>query len=176
MFERADLLRPTTAVGGFKGDFDATKLRARLLGAASKPFVSLVLRREQPTVEYGISFIREGDLRLRVELLLSDLHDAGACTALLALLRSLSDVVEIIFARGHETSDADLSNRSRPNQTLDVPPEIDDGYWLTMWGRELVDRAGRSRVLSTPAHLVEELSNGTAKAEAARHAGMELIL
>jgi excisionase family DNA binding protein len=42
----------------------------------------------------------------------------------------------------------------------DEPEKIYDVYWLNVFGPRLVETVGRQRMLSTPAHLVEELPGG----------------
>ena len=64
-----------------------------------------------------------------------------------------------IFARVHDLADLQLAK----DPTRGVKPDykrLENVFWLNVLGKPLVSKLGRKRVLSTPAHLVEELPNG----------------
>jgi hypothetical protein len=159
-FDEAGTLRPEIAVGPIKGEFDVTKLGKKFLRATTKLAANMTLRRESPIVEYGISVNNEfNELYVRGQFIRNDLADAARCDHLIALVRRLAHIPNTAFARAHESGDLELSDRHRAHP-LSVPAEIDDVYWLTLWGPDLVNRAGRERVLSTPAYRIEQLPSG----------------
>jgi hypothetical protein len=160
-FDDAAALRPEVAVGSIKGDFDLAKLGAKFLRAGKKMFPSMSLRRENPNVDYYISVTREfNKLYVNGEFVTNELADRSRCEDLIGLVKALARQPNTTFARAHDSADLELSDRHRPDQVLLEPSEIDDVYWLTLWGPELVNRAGRERVLSTPAYRIEELPSG----------------
>ncbi|MFP2898065.1 hypothetical protein [Corallococcus sp. 4LFB] len=70
------------------------------------------------------------------------------------------------FAMAHSAADDQLSGA--PHFGRDDEATLRDGFdrvyelfWLNVFGPKLVESVGRERMLSTPAHLVEELPNGS---------------
>lgn len=160
-FDDADVLRPDVAVGAIAGDFDVAKLRTKFTRAVTKMAATLTLRRENPSVDYGVSVNNEfNELYVDGEFVRNDLADLARSEQLIKLVKALARQPNTTFARAHESADLELSDQHRSNQVLLEPTEIDDVYWLTLWGPQLVNRAGRERVLSTPAYRIEELPGG----------------
>jgi hypothetical protein len=161
LFDQAGTWRPEVAVGAIKGKFDVDKLRTKFLRTVTKMYASLTLSRENPSVDYGIGVNNEFDkLHIDGEFIRDELADETRSEQLVALVRALARIPNTEFARAHESADLEISGRDRPDHGHGVPTEVEDVYWLTLWGPDLVNRAGRERVLSTPAYRIEELPNG----------------
>ena len=160
LFDSAGPLRPETVVGKFKGAFDVAKLTPKLVRAGSERFISIVMRGERIPLEYSVMINTETpSLSLRARFALAAFHDQGLCDRIVGLARGLASVIGVEFGRAHDEPDADLSDEHR-GAPLNVPEKIDDVYWMTVWGRSLVERAGRDRVLATPAYRVENVDDG----------------
>src|SRR5262249_14786887 len=100
-----------------------------------------------------------GTFRLKGTFRMTSFADQAACAALIELSRRVAGLVRASFGRAHDRADLELADAHR-DEPLFTPERIDDVTWLTLWGPELVERAGRERVLATPAHRVEELPYG----------------
>ncbi|MCP3167117.1 hypothetical protein [Myxococcus qinghaiensis] len=117
-------------------------------------------------------------LRLRYPPLPSKLHvwiniqpifffaDAERCRGFVDMVRVWATRYPATHATAHGMADDELSGS--PNFGRDDETERRDGfdkiyelYWLNVFGPSLVETVGRERMLSTPAHLVEELPNGS---------------
>ncbi len=87
------------------------------------------------------------------------------CRSLVDLVRVWVSRYPALEARAH--SDADNQLAGSPYYGRDERIARRDGYdnvyqlcWLNVFGAQLVEKLGRERVLSTPAHRIEELPNG----------------
>jgi len=117
-------------------------------------------------------------LRLRYPPLPSKLHvwiniqpislfaDAERCRKFVDMVRVWATRYPTDHATAHSMADDELSGS--PNFGRDDETEQRDGfdkiyelYWLNVFGPKLVETVGRERMLSTPAHHVEELPNGS---------------
>ncbi|GEL75468.1 hypothetical protein [Myxococcus virescens] len=70
------------------------------------------------------------------------------------------------YAAAHSTADWGLTDdpafgRDDATWKRDGFDKIYELFWLNIFGPKLVESVGRERMLSTPAHLVEELPNGS---------------
>lgn len=158
VLETAGRMRPAVAMGKFSGPFDVAVLAARMQHA--KEASSLVLRRLDPEAEYTFYFDADDDkARLVARFMLEEFADESQCNQLVKLLEGLIATAGVAFARAHDEADTALSDDHRQSPLV-VPAEIDDVYWLTIWGNELVEKAGRERVTTTPAHRLRELPGG----------------
>ncbi|NVJ27861.1 MULTISPECIES: hypothetical protein [Myxococcus] len=88
------------------------------------------------------------------------------CSMFVELVRSWAARYPTSYTLAHSMADDQLSGA--PNFGRDDETEQRDGfdkiyelYWLNVFGPKLVETVGRERMLSTPAHLVEELPNGS---------------
>ncbi|RKH50740.1 hypothetical protein [Corallococcus llansteffanensis] len=88
------------------------------------------------------------------------------CRAFVDMVRAWASRYPVTHASAHSVADEYLSGS--PNFGRDMQTSIKDGfdkiygvYWLNIFGPALVQRVGRERMLSTPAHRVEELPNGS---------------
>jgi len=106
----------------------------------------------------------ELDVLLKVKPL-SFFAEAERCHKLVELVRAWASRYPVTYARAHSADDAQLAGS--PNFGRDDETEYRDGFdriyevfWLNVFGPGLVETVGRERMLSTPAHRVEELPNG----------------
>jgi hypothetical protein len=88
------------------------------------------------------------------------------CRRLVELVRAWSTHYPVPHATAHSTADeqlADAPNYGRDDETMyrDGFDKIYEVCWLNVFGPKLVETVGRERMLSTPAHRVEELPNGS---------------
>jgi hypothetical protein len=87
------------------------------------------------------------------------------CRNLVELVRAWASRYRVTYARAHSADDAQLAGS--PHFGRDDETEYRNGFdkiyevfWLNVFGPKLVEAVGRERMLSTPAHRVEELPNG----------------
>lgn len=84
---------------------------------------------------------------------------------LIELARAWASHYPVIELLIHGQADSELSQYWRARSDTNFPARapydwLQAIFWLNVFGKEWVDGLGRARVLSTPAHLVEELPNG----------------
>ncbi|MFY0574121.1 hypothetical protein ACN28S_06945 [Cystobacter fuscus] len=106
----------------------------------------------------------ELDLTINVKPL-SFFAEADRCRHFVEMVRAWASRYPVIHAWAHSSDDAVLAgspNFGRDDETLfrDGFDRIYEVCWLNVFGPKLVETVGRERMLSTPAHQVEELSNG----------------
>ncbi|NVJ27530.1 hypothetical protein HUW62_40590 [Myxococcus sp. AM011] len=96
---------------------------------------------------------------------LSVFADVETCRGFVAAARAWTSLYPSDYAAAHSL--ADLSLAGAPSFGRDDATRRRDGFdkiyelcWLNVFGPKLVESVGRERMLSTPAHLVEELPNG----------------
>ncbi|WP_141324895.1 hypothetical protein [Myxococcus sp. AB025B] len=87
------------------------------------------------------------------------------CRKFVQMIRAWASSYAVVNAMAHSMADrqlADYPNFGREDEVTrrDGFDKIYELFWLNIFGPELVESVGRERVLSTPAHLVEELPNG----------------
>ncbi len=92
--------------------------------------------------------------------------DAERCRKFVELVRSWSSQYPTPYASSHSTAgrqlaDAPYYGRDQETARKDGFDKIYEVYWLNVFGPKLVETVGRERMLSTPAHRVEELPNGS---------------
>ena len=104
------------------------------------------------------------DVLLKV-LPLSLFAEAERCRHFVELVRTWASRYPVSHASAHSQADDQLSGS--PYFGRDMQISIRDGFdkiyevsWLNVFGPKLVELVGRERMLSTPAHRVEELPNG----------------
>lgn len=88
------------------------------------------------------------------------------CGRLVALVRAWAGRYPTSYAVAHGMADSALSGApdfGRDDETVfrDGFDKVYELFWLNVFGPKLVETVGRERLLSTPAHLVEELPNGS---------------
>ncbi|WNG48234.1 hypothetical protein F0U60_31990 [Archangium minus] len=97
---------------------------------------------------------------------LSFFAEAERCRQFVEMVRAWASRYPVTYAKTHSSDDAELAGS--PNFGRDDETESRDGFdriyevfWLNVFGPKLVETVGRERMLSTPAHRVEELPNGS---------------
>ncbi|WP_224367964.1 hypothetical protein [Hyalangium versicolor] len=76
-----------------------------------------------------------------------------------SLVRTLSSLLPLSHGLGHSRTDFWLSSDSRTKQSF-AEPNLQEVFWLNVYGPRLVEEIGRQRVLSTPCAHMEELPHG----------------
>ena len=106
----------------------------------------------------------ELDLSIKVKPL-SIFAEAERCHQFVEMVRTWASRYLVSYASAHSADDRELAGSPRFGR--DMQTYIRDGFdriyevfWLNVFGPKLVESVGRERMLSTPAHRVEELSNG----------------
>ncbi|WNZ64011.1 hypothetical protein QEG98_10130 [Myxococcus sp. MxC21-1] len=89
-----------------------------------------------------------------------------ACRTLVAVSRAWAAQYPVSYASAHSIADEQLAGspsfgRNDEQVRKDGFNKIYELFWLNIFGPKLVESVGRERMLSTPAHLVEELPNGS---------------
>ncbi|WP_224245797.1 hypothetical protein [Hyalangium gracile] len=88
------------------------------------------------------------------------------CRKFVELVRAWSSHYPVSHGTAHSGADAQLADApyyGRDQQTArrDGFDKIYEVCWLNVFGPQLIETVGRERMLSTPAHRVEELPNGS---------------
>ena len=108
------------------------------------------------------------ELRITLQVQpLSIFAEAERCRQLVGMVRAWAIRYPVAtYASAHSLADAELAGA--PWFGRDMQTSIRDGFdkvyalsWLNVFGPKLVESVGRERVLSTPAHHVEALPNGS---------------
>ncbi|NVJ16392.1 hypothetical protein [Myxococcus sp. AM010] len=88
------------------------------------------------------------------------------CPGLVEMVRVWATHYPVSHAAAHSMADRELAGFPHFGREAEVSRR--DGFdkvyevcWLNVFGPKLVEAVGRERMLSTPAHLVEELPNGS---------------
>ncbi|NTX17681.1 hypothetical protein HUA76_43670 [Myxococcus sp. CA056] len=97
---------------------------------------------------------------------LSFFSEAARCQEFIEMVRAWARHVLVTYAMAHGMADRQLSGapyfgRDGRTSRKDGFDTIYEVFWLNVFGPKLVEMVGRERMLSTPAHLVEELPNGS---------------
>ncbi|HEX8706426.1 MAG TPA: hypothetical protein VF815_46760 [Myxococcaceae bacterium] len=106
------------------------------------------------------------ELRVGLYVPLTFFHEEERCRRFVELVRAWSSHYPVSYAQAHSGVDAELAGA--PTYGRDEETTHRDGFdqiyevcWLNVFGPQLVERVGRKRMLSTQAHQVEELPNGS---------------
>jgi hypothetical protein len=90
----------------------------------------------------------------------------ASCRGFVEMVRTWASHYPGAYASAHSMADRELAGF--PHFGRDVEVSRRDGFdkiyevcWLNVFGPKLVETVGRERMLSTPAHRVEELPNGS---------------
>ncbi|MCP3105338.1 hypothetical protein LZ198_41380 [Myxococcus sp. K15C18031901] len=88
------------------------------------------------------------------------------CRLFVDMVRAWGIKYPAAYAMAHSMADDQLSGApsfGRDDETVyrDGFDKVYELYWLNLFDPKLVESVGRERMLSTPAHLVEELPNGS---------------
>ncbi|QRN95347.1 hypothetical protein JRI60_40765 [Archangium violaceum] len=107
------------------------------------------------------------ELRITLEVKpLSFFSEAERCRKLVDMVRAWATHHPVTHADASSLAEDQLSDA--PFFGRDLQTSVRDGFdklyalsWLNVFGPKLVEAVGRERMLSTPAHRVEELPNGS---------------
>ncbi|HYO52379.1 hypothetical protein [Archangium sp.] len=104
------------------------------------------------------------DMTIKVKPL-SFFGEAGRCRKFVELVRAWASRYPVSHAVAHSGDDMELAGsprfgRDEKTSRRDGFDKIYEVFWLNVFGPKLVESVGRERMLSTPAHRVEELPNG----------------
>jgi hypothetical protein len=123
-----------------------------------------------PWVDMSVGF----GLKLSPHPLFASLHvqpltffnEEERCWRFVELVRAWSSHYPVPYASANSGADSGLAGA--PDFGRDQQTALRDGFdkiyevcWLNVFGPQLVETVGRERMLSTPAHRVEELPNGS---------------
>ncbi|MET0401390.1 MAG: hypothetical protein ABW123_03260 [Cystobacter sp.] len=97
---------------------------------------------------------------------LSFFAEPGRCQMLVELVRAWASRYPVSYASAHSVDDGELAGfpgfgRELQTSMQEGFDKIYEVFWLNVFGPKLVETVGRARMLSTPAHRVEELTNGS---------------
>ncbi|MFL5352676.1 hypothetical protein [Archangium sp.] len=97
---------------------------------------------------------------------LSFFTEAEHCHQFVEMVRAWSLRYPVSYASAHSVDDSALAGapcfgRELQTSIRDGFDKIYEVFWLNVFGPKLVEAVGRERMLSTPAHRVEELPNGS---------------
>ena len=97
---------------------------------------------------------------------LSFFSEEERCHHFVEMVRAWASHYSVTHAMAHSADDMILAGApgyGRDNKTRrrDGFDKIYEVFWLNVFGPKLVETVGRERMLSTPAHRVEELPNGS---------------
>ncbi|MGZ3460819.1 MAG: hypothetical protein ACXU86_20210, partial [Archangium sp.] len=132
---------------------------------------SIVLRRTQwpalyiwPTLDFPPL---PPELRVLLDVQpLSFFAEAERCRQFVEMVRTWASSYPVTHAKAHSADDMILAGaprfgRDKETAYRDGFDRIYEVFWLNVFGPKLVETVGRERMLSTPAHRVEELPNGS---------------
>ena len=129
-----------------------------------------LFRSENPGVSLSLTLglaQAEPDLGVRLNIQpLSYFSGEEVCRSFVAMARAWASRYHSHHAAAHSAADLNLADspafgREREIWMQDGFDKIYELFWLNIFGPKLVESVGRERMLSTPAHLVEELPNGS---------------
>ncbi|MFE8604192.1 hypothetical protein [Archangium violaceum] len=97
---------------------------------------------------------------------LSFFAEAERCHRFVEMVRAWASHYAVTHAKAHSQDDVELAgspNFGRDDETRrrDGFDKVYEVFWLNVFGSKLVETVGRERMLSTPAHRVEQLPNGS---------------
>ncbi|MFP2925170.1 hypothetical protein ACLESO_08130 [Pyxidicoccus sp. 3LG] len=127
--------------------------------SAVPPAVSL-------TLSMGLT-LRHPELSVGLDIQpLSFFSEAERCGRFVEMVRAWASRYPGPYAAAHSVADrqlADFPSFGRDDKTWkrDRFDKVYEVFWLNVFGPKLVKTVGRERMLSTPAHRVEELPNGS---------------
>ena len=88
------------------------------------------------------------------------------CRQFVDMVRAWASRYPVSHAMAHSMGDDRLSGAPYFGRDVEISrrdgfDKIYEVYWLNVFGPKLVEAVGRERMLSTPAHMVDELPNGS---------------
>ncbi|HZH12784.1 MAG TPA: hypothetical protein VE057_00330 [Archangium sp.] len=97
---------------------------------------------------------------------LSFFAEAERCHRFVEMVRAWASHYPVMHAVAHSSDDMILADspsfgRDKKTRRRDGFDKVYEVFWLNVFSPKLVETVGRERMLSTPAHRVEELPNGS---------------
>ncbi|QRK05770.1 hypothetical protein JQX13_37340 [Archangium violaceum] len=97
---------------------------------------------------------------------LSFFAEEERCHQIVEMVRAWASRYPVSHAKAHSADDTELAGsprfgRDEKTSRKDGFDKVYEVFWLNIFGPKLVEAVGRERMLSTPAHRVEELPNGS---------------
>ncbi|WNG17316.1 hypothetical protein [Cystobacter fuscus] len=97
---------------------------------------------------------------------LSFFTEEERCHQVVEMVRAWASRYPVSHAKAHSADDTELAGsprfgRDEKTSRKDGFDKVYEVFWLNVFGPKLVEAVGRERMLSTPAHRVEELPNGS---------------
>jgi hypothetical protein len=97
---------------------------------------------------------------------LSFFAEEERCHHFVEMVRAWASRYPVTHAKAHSANDTELAGsprfgRNEKTSRKDGFDKIYEVFWLNVFGPQLVEAVGRERMMSTPAHRVEELPNGS---------------
>ncbi|WP_309892423.1 hypothetical protein [Archangium sp.] len=111
--------------------------------------------------------VRTPELELTINVKpLSFFAEAQRCRHFVEMVCAWASRYPVTHASAHSSDDAQLAGaprfgREQQTSIRDGFDKIYEVFWLNVFGPKLVESVGRERMLSTPAHRVEALPNGS---------------
>ncbi|MBJ6766187.1 hypothetical protein JGU66_36015, partial [Myxococcaceae bacterium JPH2] len=127
-------------------------------------------RSGSPAVSLGLNLsLAQGESSFHSRLDVQPLDffsGVDSCRTLVSVARDWAARYPVPYSSAHSIADEQLAGspsfgRRERDARRDGFDKIYELFWLNIFGPNLVESVGRERVLSTPAHLVEELPNGS---------------
>ncbi|HEX5753740.1 MAG TPA: hypothetical protein VFZ09_46560 [Archangium sp.] len=127
-------------------------------------------RAEWPALDmsFGLWFPPQPpELRILINVKpLSFFGEAERCHRFVEMVRAWASRYPVTHAWAHSSDDAQLADspsfgRDKKTRRRDGFDKVYEVFWLNLFSPKLVETVGRERMLSTPAHRVEELPNGS---------------
>ncbi|TQF09921.1 hypothetical protein FJV41_42170 [Myxococcus llanfairpwllgwyngyllgogerychwyrndrobwllllantysiliogogogochensis] len=162
---------PTTVKGSRKRKYSRDAV-LRALEERRDEYGSIIglSRAESPAVSMALDLgLTQRASELSVSLNIQPLMffaAAEACRDFVAVVRAWASRYPTRHSVAHGLADLQLAGspvfgRDDATWKRDGFDKIYELFWLNVFGPKLVESVGRERMLSTPAHLVEELPNGS---------------
>ncbi|NPC49320.1 hypothetical protein D7X99_14030 [Corallococcus sp. AB032C] len=161
---------PDVVKGSQRRKYSRASIKKALEEQRDEHGTSVALYRAQPSVELTLDLdLPPSGNQLSCSLgvqPLSLFSERGRCLMFLDMIRTLAAHYLVDYAMAHGMADRQLAGapyfgRDEKASRRDGFDKIYEVFWLNVFGPKLVESVGRERVLSTPAHLVEELPNGS---------------
>ncbi|MFY0576783.1 hypothetical protein ACN28S_22795 [Cystobacter fuscus] len=97
---------------------------------------------------------------------LSFFTEEERCHQVVEMVRAWASRYPVSHAKAHSADDTELAGsprfgRDEKTSRKEGFDKVYEVFWLNVFGPKLVETVGRERMLSTPAHRVEELPNGS---------------
>ncbi|WP_426748081.1 hypothetical protein VZQ01_14140 [Myxococcus faecalis] len=161
---------PDIVKGAQRRKYSRASIKKALEERCDEHGTSVALYRAQPLVELTLDLdTPPSGTRLSCGLdvqPLSLFSERGRCLEFVDMVRDLAAYYRVDYAMAHGLADrqsagAPCFGRDEKTSRRDGFDQIYEVFWLNVFGPRLVESVGRERMLSTPAHLVEELPNGS---------------